>query len=261
MSKPRLSEFDENGHLRHETRGATFSPKNTSHDFAYVMDEETLEECVDVKTGEIVDPNSIDPETGKTFRQLAIERKPRTSCMSVDPTTAAKQMEANRILRNILNREKSSPKPIFNTPDEMALLLDTFFEKCFEFQIYPTKRGIALALGTDYKTLRDWENGIRGEQYRSVLKRAGEVLAEFDESVAVSGNINPILYIFRSKNYHGMRDVQDVVITPNNPLGETQDAASLQQKYLSQMKGVDPATVPKSTLETTPPEPPDSDDY
>lgn len=29
------------------------------------------------------------------------------------------------------------------------------------------------------------------------------------------GKLNPVTYIFRSKNYYGMRDQQEYVLTPN----------------------------------------------
>lgn len=252
MGKPPKSEFDENGNRRMENRGTkTPDRRGTSPDFGFAMGEEINETCADVHTGDVVDANDIDPVTGLTYKELNPNPIYKYA-LSAEPVILSKQIEANRLLRNILARERSSPVPIFNSPDEMALLLDSFFDKCCEFQIYPTKRGMALALGTDYRTLVDWENGSRGAGYAQILKKAGEVLAEFDESIAVEGQVNPIIYIFRSKNYHGMRDVQDIVVTPNNPLGETQDPATLQKKYLSQMKGVDPATIPQSTFEPDP---------
>jgi len=47
------------------------------------------------------------------------------------------------------------------------------------------------------------------------------------------GKINPVTGIFWQKNYDGLRDQQEVVLTPNqSPLGEQKDAESLRQKYL-----------------------------
>ena len=49
------------------------------------------------------------------------------------------------------------------------------------------------------------------------------------------GKINPVTGIFWQKNYDGMRDQQEVVLTPNvSPLGEQADAEALKQKYLDQ---------------------------
>lgn len=254
----RLSEFDENGKRRVENRGSqTPDRRGTSPDFGFAMGEEINETCVDVRLGEVVDANDIDPVSGLPYKDLNPNPIYKYA-LSAEPVIKAKHEEANRILRNIMARQKMNPTPIFNSPNEMIVLIETFFERCVEFRLYPTKRGMAMSLGTDYRTLVDWENGSRGTQYAQILKNAGESIAEFDDQAALDGHINPILFIFRSKNYHGMRDVQDIVVTPNNPLGETQDPATLQQKYLSQMKGVDPATIPQSTLETFPPDSSDS---
>lgn len=258
MKDRRLSEFDENGNRRTETRGGNEARKvGTSIDFGFAMGEDINSTCVDVRTGEVVDANDIDPVSGRPYRELN-PNPIYKNAMSAEPVLKAKHEEANRILKNILARNKMNPTPVFNSPDEMIILIEAFFERCVEFGLYPTKRGMAMALGTDFHTLQCWESGSRGSQYATILKNVSESLAEFDDQAALDGHINPILYIFRSKNYHGMRDVQDVVITPNNPLGETQDPATLQQKYLSQMKGVDPATIPQSTLETFPPDSSDS---
>ena len=32
--------------------------------------------------------------------------------------------------------------------------------------------------------------------------------------------MNPVPYIFRAKNYYGMKDQADLIITPNNPTAE-----------------------------------------
>ena len=63
------------------------------------------------------------------------------------------------------------------------------------------------------------------------------------------GKVNPVTGIFWQKNYDGMKDQQEVVLTPNqNPLGEQKDAESLKQKYLENIYGV--AELPeKQTLE------------
>ena len=49
--------------------------------------------------------------------------------------------------------------------------------------------------------------------------------------MVTEGKINPVVYIFRAKNYFGMRDQQEYVLTPNTPLGEDADKNLLQSKY------------------------------
>ncbi len=47
-----------------------------------------------------------------------------------------------------------------------------------------------------------------------------------------NGKINPVSGIFLMKNNFGYADKSEVVLTPNNPLGESRSQAELEQKYL-----------------------------
>jgi hypothetical protein len=72
-----------------------------------------------------------------------------------------------------------------------------------------------------------------------MIKKAKGILAAIDAKLVSEGKIPQVTYIFRAKNFFGMRDQQDVVLTPNvNPLGEQADAKALKQKYLENTYGV-----------------------
>ena len=45
------------------------------------------------------------------------------------------------------------------------------------------------------------------------------------------GKVNPVVGIFWQKNYDGLRDQQEHIIAPANPLGEGRSAEELQKKY------------------------------
>ena len=47
----------------------------------------------------------------------------------------------------------------------------------------------------------------------------------------LNGKVNPVSGIFLGKITFGYRDVQDYVITPNQPLGPDGDPATMAQKY------------------------------
>ena len=53
--------------------------------------------------------------------------------------------------------------------------------------------------------------------------------------MVTEGKINPVVYIFRAKNYFGMKDQQDVVIKPENPLGEKVDPEQLQSTIVQEL--------------------------
>ena len=85
-----------------------------------------------------------------------------------------------------------------------------------------TVEKMALALGYDRKTLWAWETGGEGSTptRRNLIKKAKELLASYDAEMVAEGKLNPVTYIFRAKNYFGMRDQVEHVVTPNNPLGD-----------------------------------------
>ena len=52
------------------------------------------------------------------------------------------------------------------------------------------------------------------------------------EDYMQNGKINPVSGIFLMKNNFGYADKQEVVLTPNNPLGEQKSNAELEERYL-----------------------------
>lgn len=125
-----------------------------------------------------------------------------------------------------------SKLPRVQTDDECAERLEQFFEKCIERGERPTVEKMCLALGTYRDQVWDWENG-RGcsDTRRDIIKKAKAILAAYDAELAVTGKMNPVPYIFRAKNFYGMKDEQEVVLTPNNPLGNMDNPNEIAQKY------------------------------
>ena len=85
-----------------------------------------------------------------------------------------------------------------------------------------------------------WANGT-GENrsrilpagVRHTLKKAYQILNAQMEDYMQNGKINPVAGIFLMKNNMGYQDKQEVVLTPNQPLGEQLSPEDLQQKYLT----------------------------
>ena len=57
------------------------------------------------------------------------------------------------------------------------------------------------------------------------------------EDYAQNGKINPVAAIFLMKNHFGYADKQEVVLTPNQQLGEQVPAEDLEKKYLEDVVG------------------------
>lgn len=114
--------------------------------------------------------------------------------------------ELSRILSHLDKYRGVHGKPKFNSPEEMEYMIEVWWNDCMKKGLYPTKRGLALALGTTYDRLSEWRRGSRGVEYSRVIQNVDELIAEVDEQLVMDGVINPVLYMFRSKNYHGLKD-------------------------------------------------------
>lgn len=148
---------------------------------------------------------------------------------SVEATTTASKEDIKQITGNILYWYK---RDIVKTDEECAERLDEFFTHINETGEIPTVEKMCLALGTTRKTVWEWENGrTNGGRRSAMIQKAKEILAAIDAELVSHGKIPQVTYIFRSKNFFGMRDQTDIVVTPNNPLGESVTAEEIAEKY------------------------------
>ena len=148
---------------------------------------------------------------------------------SVEATTTASKEDIKQITGNILYWYK---RDIVKTDEECAERLDEFFTHINETGEIPTVEKMCLALGTTRKTVWEWENGrTNGGRRAAMIQKAKEILAAIDAELVSHGKIPQVTYIFRSKNFFGMRDQTDIVVTPNNPLGESVTAEEIAEKY------------------------------
>ena len=125
------------------------------------------------------------------------------------------------------------------TDDECAERLNEYFTRLSETGEIPTVEKMCLALGTVRATVWEWEQGKIGHTRADMIKKAKEILSAMDAELVSSGKLPQISYIFRAKNFFGLKDQQEVVLTPNNPLGDTGDPEALKEKYLRTV-GIEP---------------------
>lgn len=115
--------------------------------------------------------------------------------------------------------------PIVRSTDEFIDRAEDYFSRCIQRGIKPTWEEFALAMGTTRATLWDWETGRRATVDADAIKKIKEIMASFDAKSVSEGKLNPVTYIFRSKNFYGMKDQQEHILTPN--AGEAVDAKTL----------------------------------
>ncbi len=107
-----------------------------------------------------------------------------------------------------------------------------YFNHCATDDMKPTVNGLCNALGISRDTLCQWKNeGTRAATHSDIIKKAYKILEQMWENYMMNGKINPVAGIFLGKNMFNYQDKQEVVVTPNNPLGDSTDPATIAQKY------------------------------
>ena len=118
--------------------------------------------------------------------------------------------------------------------EELCDRLNWFFSECARTQQLPTVEKMANAVGYHRNTLNDWETGANGgfsPATKDIMHQAKQILASIDAELATEGKTQPVIYMFRAKNFYGMKDQQDVVVTPNVGGVESVDTATIEAKY------------------------------
>ena len=110
--------------------------------------------------------------------------------------------------------------PKVKTDDELEERIIFFFETCIITGEMPTWEKLALACGVHRGTLWEWESGGEGStpMRRDLLKKAKEFMASYDAEIVANNKMPPVAYIFRAKNYYGMKDQVDYNITPKQQI-------------------------------------------
>ena len=155
-------------------------------------------------------------------KEIAKKNRPKTGPGGTENFPNVISPKADDVRRIGTNLLYWYTKPKAKTDDEIQERLLEFFERCISNGEVMTVEKMALALGYDRKTLWAWETGGEGSTptRRNLIKKAKELLASYDAEMVAEGKLNPVTYIFRAKNYFGMRDQVEHVVTPNNPLGD-----------------------------------------
>ena len=144
-----------------------------------------------------------------------------------------KRVFIGKALGNILAVSRAFEEPVHND-EELCDRLNWFFDTCRETNQLPTVEKMCLALSWDRTYVFEMESGRKkgfSPNTANIIKKAKNIIASLDAELAQEGKIQPVVYMFRAKNFYGMQDKQEVVVTPNNPLGDSADPATIAQKY------------------------------
>jgi hypothetical protein len=117
-------------------------------------------------------------------------------------------------------------------PEQVSNRIGEYFDFCEQNDRKPSMLGIANWIGVSRDTLNSWKRGeYRATTHSDLIEKAVMVLEELWTDYMQNGLVNPVSGIFLGKVMFGYKDVQDYVITPNQPLGQDGDPAQMADKY------------------------------
>lgn len=169
----------------------------------------------------------------KLFTMPDTRTKPVKSLRSVPPQSQQdaqimgdenKRTFAANLIDNLIESYKMPRVQSNRELEERAL---DYLRMCSEKRIPPTWEGLALFCGYSRSTLWDMMAGRHkgfpdetesGATTSAIVKRLRELFATFDGTMAITGGINPVSYIFRSSNYYGLVQRQTVAVEPQSDL-------------------------------------------
>lgn len=169
----------------------------------------------------------------KPFTMPDTETKPVKSLRGVPPQSQQdaqimgdenKRTFAANLIDNLI---ESYRMPKVQSNRELEERAINYLRMCSEKRIPPTWEGLALYCGYARSTLWDMMAGRHkgftdetesGGATSAIVKRLRELFATFDGTMAITGGINPVSYIFRSSNYYGLVQKQTVAVEPQSDL-------------------------------------------
>lgn len=124
--------------------------------------------------------------------------------------------------------------------EEMERRFQHYLAKCAEWDMKIGNQAAYAAIGINKDLVYEWTVRRQTNPRRTeFVKKVQQFCAMYREGLMEDGKVNPVTGIFWQKNYDGMKDQQEVVLTPNtSPLGDQTDAEALKQKYLANTYGV-----------------------
>ena len=139
------------------------------------------------------------------------------------PFANAAEGETGRYLKHALASWNLPPLDI-SDGEAVTERVYWYMNHCIESDIRPSIAGLANALGVSRDTIWRWRTErtrAESDGHCDTIKKACAIIEQMDADGLRDGKTNPAAGIFLLKNNFGYQDKQDLVLTPNNPLGDT----------------------------------------
>lgn len=161
--------------------------------------------------------------------------------------------EDKALVRKLMTETLSSyRKPRVKSDEEMVQRFDEFYQECAAQGKIPTVEELEFCTGYSHGGLMDICSGRNPgftPETKNIIKRAKEFIKTFDAKLVVTGQLNPVVYIFRAKNFYGMKDQQDITVqAEDNKIRDMSDE-EIAKWYLEDGKTVETGFTDEPKIE------------
>ena len=119
--------------------------------------------------------------------------------------------EISQLMGNVVKFYELGKLAPVKTDDECEQRIDAYFQYIIRTGEKPSLEKLALALGVTRRMIDYWKNGEYGSKRRQdMINYAVETLAAMDAELVNNNKIPQVTYIFRSKNFFGMKDQTEI---------------------------------------------------
>ncbi len=127
--------------------------------------------------------------------------------------------------------------------NELERRFNRYLQICAERDIKVSNQAAYFALGIEKQTASEWAHDTSNKERADFINMVKNVCGMYREQMMADAKINPVVGIFWQKNYDGMRDQQEVVLTPNAPLGAEGDPDTIAERYGEMLEGIEDKQV------------------
>ena len=141
-------------------------------------------------------------------------------------------------IMDIMSWEKPDRKDI----DGLYRAFNHYIQYCINNGVPIGNMNAYMSMGIDFRTAYDFEVGRYTPAHQKLIRDVKCVCASFREQSMAEGGINPVTGIWWQKNYDGLKDVQEVVVAPNEKQ-EQYSIADIQKRYAIESTETDVSDV------------------
>lgn len=139
-------------------------------------------------------------------------------------------------LVEIATKEKVSLEDVEDVKQRTIVYL----RACEETGTFPSMLGLARSLGYTRRALSRWMQKKPGTETAQWLEMFSDTCADVLTQSALKNNANSIVSIFLSKAMYGLRETDELIITPNKGDADEEppiDADAIKARYIMERKG------------------------